>query len=211
MASNLLPIYRRPKDDPSKYDRHLSEQSTALDIYLQFIVDGILDDQQKVEARSTLPRSDSTNPYIDQPLMENLYDYGPDNNADFVAQHTANGILDSNPPTMRKETTAEQLSVIVSPPQISSIDTMFRLSKQLGNGASCQVFKASLIETGEVYAVKRMSKAVESNLASFDMERNLLQKLVHPSIVSYHDSGHYDEYYFISTSYASGMFNNILC
>ena len=63
---------------------------------------------------------------------------------------------------------------------VDDISEIFEYLKQLGNGASCRVLKARHKQSGDIFAVKEMSKSDESNRLSFTKEYHLLRKLVHP-------------------------------
>jgi len=95
--------------------------------------------------------------------------------------------------------------MMVSPMNfVPDISSVFRFTAQLGNGASCQVFKALHIANGGVFAVKRMSKSNPSILASFTKESRLLRRLVHPNVVKFHDTFIDKDHFYISSAYASG-------
>lgn len=117
--------------------------------------------------------------------------------------------------------------------QIKDISSIFKYIKQLGSGvcpvapiyvvyyylrlpvhckfatvftsgASCRVFKASCLQTRQIYAVKEMRRDDETNRGLFFRERKLLRKLAHPNIVHFCGIWITPEHYYIATKFASG-------
>ena len=93
-------------------------------------------------------------------------DTDPDNDDDYKSSHSVDG-----------------LHFIPQENVVEDIGLVFKYMKQLGSGASCRVLKAQHIESQEIFAVKEMLKADDSNLLSFVKERQLLRKLVHPVLI----------------------------
>ena len=84
------------------------------------------------------------------------------------------------------------LHIIPQENVVDDISEVFEYLKQLGNGASCRVLKARHKLSGDIFAVKEMSKSDESNRLSFTKEYQLLRKLLHPVCDSF--SADYDNH-----------------
>ena len=216
MSSHILsPVYRRPKDDKSAPRKGNKQLYNINELNVSQILDEVL-----IGCRSTInseispvlrrPKDDkSSRPNHAEALCNdnesNITNYHDDTNhsIDQPVDNMSKGtVIGCNPSESKKD----DVTKIVSPNnQIKDILAVFRYIKRIGDGASCQVFKAKHKENGKCYALKKMSKADELNLESFKRERTVLRKMVHPSIVSYFDSYVDNDSYYIATRYAGGM------
>ena len=189
MSSSILsPVYRRPKDDKSTTPNTNKAIFNVNELNVTEILDDVL-----TASRSTTSDNDTAS-FIDIAV-------------DVMAADTVN--VDSKEDDDSK---MNSLSAIVSPKnRIEDILTVFRYIKRIGDGGSCQVFKAQHKENGKLYALKKMSQDDEPNLKAFQRERKMLRKMVHPSIVSYFDSYVDNDSYYIVTHYADGMSHFYCC
>ena len=183
------PVQRRPKDDKPPMPDALQQEIS--EVY-----------RRPKDDKSSRPHHAAAVCNVNESYITNHHD-DTNTSIDQLAQSLSKDTLSEQ---MTSESKEDDLTEVVSPNnQIKDILAVFRYIKQIGDGASCQVFKAQHKENGKFYALKKMSRADDVNLESLKKERTVLRKMVHPSIVSYFDSYVDNDSYYIATRYASGM------
>jgi len=93
----------------------------------------------------------------------------------------------------------------------SYIKKTYTQGKTLGIGGSCRVVECVKKETGKKFALKIMSRRNEHNAEQFAKEKNILQMLNHPNIMTFHEA-HVDNqnFYIVSVLYEGGeLFDRI--
>ena len=101
---------------------------------------------------------------------------------------------------------------LVSPENhLTDIHTIFKIVKQLGEGASCDVFECIHIETDKKVALKRMTKN-KINLDLFKKEIDILSQVKHSNIIELVNTYSDKEYFYIATVLCTGgeLFDRIV-
>eukprot|EP00727_Mastigamoeba_balamuthi_P000092 m51a1_g1008 putative myosin light chain (415) ;mRNA; f:593414-595412 len=82
-----------------------------------------------------------------------------------------------------------ELRISVKATPLPSLESMYHISQRLGRGAHSIVFAGTKLDTGELVAIKSISKENESpqDLRALMREIDIMKRLSHPSIVRLHD------------------------
>jgi len=92
------------------------------------------------------------------------------------------------------------------------IKSKYTLGETLGKGGSCRVVACVAKSSGKKFALKIMSNREKINLELFNKEKDILRKLDHPNIMTFHED-HVDNenYYIVSELYEGGeLFDRIV-